>query len=354
MHYLKFLYIFFLVLALNLSFFSTNNVNAKAFFIDEIKISEKLENNFNKDTLISKGFEKAFKELMGMLVKSKDLNKTKIISLNEIKSMIETFSIKEEKFVNKTYNLNLGVSFNKKKIFNYLASKNIFPTQIIKKKFLFIPIIIDQLDNNLLVFSDNPIYDNWNKENKRNYLIEFLLPTEDLEDLNLIKKNYLDLENYDFNEIIKKYFLKYSIIALIFKDNNEIKILSKININDKIVIKSNSFKYTDLKDENDIKNLIDELKIIYEDFWKDHNLINTSIKLPISIQIDNKAFNLSSEFEKTLDEIDLISRYFISKFNQDSIFYEVIFNGTPKNFINIMKDKDYNFNTQKKTWVLND
>ena len=32
--------------------------------------------------------------------------------------MIETFSIKEEKFINKTYNLNLGVSFNKKKIFN--------------------------------------------------------------------------------------------------------------------------------------------------------------------------------------------------------------------------------------------
>ena len=115
MYYQKHLYIFFIVLALNLSFFSTNKVNAKAFFIDEIEISEKLENNFNKDILISRGFKKGFDELIAKLIQSKDLSKTKTISLNEIKSMIDTFSIKEEKFVKETYNLNLGVSFNKKK-----------------------------------------------------------------------------------------------------------------------------------------------------------------------------------------------------------------------------------------------
>ncbi len=131
---LKILYIFFLVLALNLSFFSTNKTYGKVFLINEIEITEKLENNFNKNLLINKGFKKAFEELMVKLIQSKDLEKTKKITLNNIKSMIETFSIKEEKFINKTYNLNLGVSFNKKKIFNYLESKDIFPSQIIKKK----------------------------------------------------------------------------------------------------------------------------------------------------------------------------------------------------------------------------
>ena len=69
--------------------------------------------------------------------------------------MIETFSIKEEKFINKYYSLNLGVAFNKKKIFNYLDTKNIFPSQIVEEKFLFIPIIIDQSNTDLLVFSKN-------------------------------------------------------------------------------------------------------------------------------------------------------------------------------------------------------
>ena len=51
---------------------------------------------------------------MGKLLQSKDINKIRDIRLNQIKSMIETFTIKEEKFINKKYKLNLGVSFNKK------------------------------------------------------------------------------------------------------------------------------------------------------------------------------------------------------------------------------------------------
>lgn len=352
MYYQKHLYIFFIVLALNLSFFSTNKVNAKAFLIDEIEISEKLENNFNKDILINKGFEKAFKQLMGKLIQSKDLKKTKSIRINEIKSMIETFSIKEEKFFNKTYSLNLGVSFNKKKIFTYLNTKNIFPAQIIEKKFLFVPIIIDQSKTDLLVFSNNPIYQNWKNENKNKYLINYVLPTEDLEDLNLIKDNYLELENYDFEKIIEKYFLENSIIALFFKDKNQIKVLSKIKIKEKKVIKSNSFKDIDLNKSDNLEEIIESLKIIYEDFWKENNLINTSIKLPLLIQVKNKDFDLSSKFEETLNKIDLINSYSISKFDKDFIFYEVIFNGTPTNFINIMSDQNYNFDTQKKTWIL--
>ena len=183
-------------------------------------------------------------------------------------------------------------------------------------------------------------------------MIKYVLPTEDLEDLNLIKKNYLELENYDFEEIIKKYYLDNSIIALFFKDNNQIKILSKIIIKDKKVIQSNSFANIDLNDSKNLKELINDLKIIYEDFWKENNLINSSIKLPLLIKVDNKNFNLSLKFEETLEKIDLISNYSISKFNKDYIFYEVVFNGTPKNFINIMKNENYNLDTQKKIWVL--
>ena len=73
MYYQKHLYIFFLILALSLSFFSTSK--AKEFFIDQIEIQEKLENNFNKEKLINKGFIMAFKELMGKLVQSKNLIK---------------------------------------------------------------------------------------------------------------------------------------------------------------------------------------------------------------------------------------------------------------------------------------
>ena len=352
MYYLKSLYIFFIVLALNIFFFSTSNIKAKAFLVDEIEISEKLENNFNKDKLINKGFKKAFNKLMISLIKSTDLKKVDDTSLKEIKSMVETFSIKEEKFINKTYYLNLGVSFDKKRVFSYLEQKNVFPTQIIKEKFLFIPIIVDQKDENLLIFSNNLIYENWNKKKDINLLIEYLLPTEDLEDFNLIKKQYSNIENYDFKEIIEKYFLKHSIIALIFKDDNKIKILSKINIKDKQIIKNNSFENFNFNDSDKMEDLINKLKIVYEDLWKDHNQINTSIKLPLLIRVDNKNLNTSLKFENTLKQVDLINSYSINKFDTNYIFYEIIFNGTPRNFINIMNNKNYSFDTQKKIWIL--
>ena len=62
-----------------------------------------------------------------------------------IKSMIETFSIQEEKFINEVYYLSLNVSFNKKKILNLMEKKNIFPSLPVKKKIFFLPIIVDKI-----------------------------------------------------------------------------------------------------------------------------------------------------------------------------------------------------------------
>jgi hypothetical protein len=350
MHYQKQLYIFFLTLALSLSFFSTSK--AKEFFINGIEIQEKLENDFNKENLINLGFLEAFDELMTKLVQSKNLNLVKDNNLNEIKSMIETFTIEEEKFINKTYNLKLGVSFDKKKVFNFLEGKSIFPTNIKEENFLFFPIILDQVNNDILVYSNNLLYDKWNSEDHKTFLINYILPTEDLEDLNLIRKNYSEIENYDFENIIKKYSLDNSIVAIFFKGEKEIKILSKINLKNEKFIKSNSFNSINLKNEIELKKLINELKIVYEDFWKEQNLINTSIKLPISVQLDSKNYDLSLKFEETLNEIDLVDNFSIISFNKDFIVYELTFNGTPKNFINIMKEKNFNFDTQNKVWIL--
>jgi len=352
MHFNRSLYIFFIILSLTLFFFSTTKVKAKSFEIRDIEISKPFENNFDKNLVIDTGFKKAFFELLYSLIKSRDLKKIEKIRLKEIKSMIESFSIKEEKFIDQVYYVNLGVTFNKKKIFNYLEKKNIFPSQIIKETFLFFPIIIDESINDLTIFSNNKVYDKWNDKRKKYHLIKYLLPTEDLEDYNLIKSKYESIENYDFREITEKYFLQNSIIALIFKNDQEIRVLSKITTGKNNVIKNNTFKNLNLNNVNEAEFLIDKLKNLYEDIWKRNNEINTAIKLPLLIKIDNKNLDTSLKFESSLDKIDLVNNYSVQKFNKDFIFYEVIFNGSTKNFINIMENRSYKLNTQKKVWVL--
>jgi hypothetical protein len=352
MYYIKRLYIFFSTLALIIFFFSTEAVKAKSFEINDIEIAQPFEINFDKNKVIDLGFKKAFFELVYSLIKSSDFKKIDDIRLNEIKGMIETFSVKEEKFIDQKYYLNLGVSFNKKKIFRYLEKKNIFPSRILKEQFLFIPIIINENGNDLSIFSNNLIYDNWNKTNKRYQLINYLLPSEDLEDLKLIKEKLNVIETYNFNEVTKKYFLKNSIISLIFRGNNEVRILTKIYNDKNEIIKNDTFKNINIDNEKDLNFLIENLKNLFEDTWKKLNEINTSIKVPITIKIKSDDLKKSNNFELFLDEIDMVSDYSIQKFDREFIFYEVLFNGTVQNFINIMKNKKYNLNTQKKVWMI--
>ena len=174
----------------------------------------------------------AFNELMHRLIKSTDQEKINNISLKSIRTFIDNFSIKEEKFIDNKYFVTLDVSFNKQKIFD-LLEKNVFPS-LTKKKLMFIPILVDQDKNDIILFSENEIYLNWVKEKDNKSLLEFILPNEDLEDIILIKSRYDDLENYDFNEIINKYNLEDYIITLFYKNSRKIRVLSKVKFNKKL------------------------------------------------------------------------------------------------------------------------
>ena len=346
------LYIFFVVLSLNIFFFSTDKNYAKSFDIKNIDISRPFEINFDKNQVINEGFIQAFFELISLIVSSDDIKKIDNIKLNELKGMIESFSIQEEKFINDIYYVNLGVSFNKKKIYDYLERKNIFPSMPIRKKFLFIPIIIDENKKDLLIFNNNKIFENWNKDLEKTHLIEYILPTEDLEDLNQIKKNYETIEQYNFAEVMSKYDLKDSIILLIFKNDDGLRILSRITYNKNVILKNQSFSQKNIEEEKQTKKIIKKLKIVYEDHWKKINQINTSIKLSLKIKISNKDNNIISNFEKDLSNLDLINYFIITKFDKNFTYYQVIFNGTPSVFLKIMEEKNYNFNTQNTIWSI--
>ena len=349
---LKVLYIFFLFLSLNIFFFSTDKIKAKSFEINDIDISRPFQINFDKNEVIDEGFRKAYDLLISLIVNSTDKKKINNINLSEIKGMIESFTIKEEKFIDEIYFVNLGVTFNKKKIFNYLESKNIFPSIPEKNKFLFIPIIIDEDQKDLLIFYNNKIYETWNKHENKSHLIKYILPTEDLEDLNLLKSKFDTIEEYDFKEITNRYDLDDSIVALIFRNQKKFRILSRINLDGEVILQNETFSKMNLNDDEIIKDIIKNLKLSYEDFWKKHNQINTSIRLTINIKVDNIKNSKIINLEKNLDEIDLIYDFFIFKFDKDFTYYQIIFNGTPDIFLKRMSDKNYRFDTQNKIWTL--
>ena len=56
--------------------------------------------------------------------------------------------------------------------------------------------------------------------------------------------------------------------------------------------------------------------------------------------------------ENVLKETDLIYNFFINKFDNEYIIYEIIYNGSPNFFLKSMGEKDLNFDIQEKDWVL--
>ena len=110
-----YLCIIFLVKLLNLLEFSTNKVYAKNYIIKNVIVQKDYNLNFHKQEVFDKGFKQSFEKLFFKIVTKKDQKKINEIDLEQIKTMIENFSIKDEQFVDKKYICNFEVEFNKKK-----------------------------------------------------------------------------------------------------------------------------------------------------------------------------------------------------------------------------------------------
>ena len=152
---LQTLYNFFLFLALLNIFFSTENSVAKTFSIEEIEISSPFNASFDKNKIINSGFVEAYKELVLTIVQSKDQKKLKKTSIKEVKSLVDTFSIVQENFIDEIYNLTLNVEFNKRSVFELLEKKNVFPSSIIEKDLIFFPIEVDEEKNEIFLFLES-------------------------------------------------------------------------------------------------------------------------------------------------------------------------------------------------------
>ena len=346
----SYLYIFFLVLVFFFNEFSTNKALSKNYNISNIEVEEVYDISFDKSKVADKAFNKAFKILFYKLVENKDKSKINLISLKDKKSLIENFSINDEIFVDNKYIAKFDVQFNKTKILGYLNNKGVIPSSPIKIESFILPIFMDTNSNELYYLNQNNFYKNWNSNIKNYHLIQYVLPNEDIEDYNIIKKNINNIENYNFKEITEKYNLKNEIILIIQKSNSLIRVFSKIKFDKKNFLSNDIYNLYDIENEEEMNSIIFNIKNNYEDKWKSTNKINTSIELPIKLSIDASNAKFSEKLENNLSSIDLVSDFKIEMFNNNEIIYKIIFNGSPNKLLNIMSLYNFKIDTSKEIW----
>ncbi|MDC3049400.1 hypothetical protein OA168_00420 [Candidatus Pelagibacter sp.] len=347
-----YLYFFFLLFILVFIKFSTAIVLADNYIVKNIKIKEQYDINFNKDKVINRGFEKGFKTLIFKIVESKDKNLFKNIPNNKISSLIDNFSITNEKFVNNNYEVDFEVKFDKKKLLSFIREKNVISSVPKHTDVLFIPILIDTQSNEIKFFDQNYFYNNWNEVNKNYFLLNYNLPDENIENFRLLQRIKNNIENNDLSEITNKYNFENIFVVIFYKNKKNLQIFSKIsfsNSNFKFNLNQKNINYEDNKT---LDQIILNLKNLYEDKWKLINKINTSITIPVKISIKNSNFITSDKLEKILNQSDFVYEYEIEKMNSEEIIYKIIYNNNPEKFLNTLKVNGININSSSDIWYI--
>ena len=339
---LKKFYIIFFIFVLFINTILITKSYANSFNIKDIEVSEEFDLNFDKKKVFDKAFKVAFEQFISTITTSKDKKKIEQTSLTKIKSMIDSFNISDERFVKEKYFAKVNVKFNKKNAYSFLESENIFPSIPVKMDLLILPILFDTNKNEIIFFGQNPVYNNWNQHSKKYHLLTYILPSEDIEDNQLLKNNIDYIEEYNFEDIIRKYDLNNYIVSIISQDQKNLNVLSKLYLKGQYNIFNIKRSDINLDDDVQLNEFISELKTIYEDEWKKLNLINTSIKLPMTIFLEAKDYNKIELFEKTLENLDLVSNFLVISFTSDNIIYKVIYNGAPDKFFKEIKDAGLN------------
>ena len=344
----KIFFIIFVFLLINL--LSIKSANAISFVVNNLLIEKQYDKKFTRDKVYNLAFKKAFKEIMLKIVSTDDQNKISDIKINTIKSLIDSFNIYDEKFIENKYTAKVDVTFDKKNTLMYLERKNIFPSIPKKVDIFFLPIIVDSEKNDLLLFGKNSLYSKWDSSKKSYHLIQYIMPQEDIDYIKELKRELDNLESFDFENFAKQYELKNFIISIVYIDQIETRILSKIKINDNVKILNKKIKKIDFKDQDNLSKVILNLKNDYEDHWKILNQINTSIKLPITLSVSSNDMNKVFDIEKKLQDIDLISEVYIQSFDNERIIFKIVFNGSPNQFMTSASEKNMNFEKDENIW----
>ena len=262
---------FFIFTLIILFLTKTQNIFTKedTFAVDNIVVSGKIKNNNYRDSYLQLAFQKGFEKLIYNILKKNDHKKLLSTNLETIKSLIETYRIVEEKVEDGNFDAKVDIIFNREMANNFFNKQNISYSEVTKLEIMVYPILIQ--NSELQLFSKNKFFEEWNETNTFEN-INFLLPVENLEDIEFVKNNLTVLEEIELDKLLSNYEIKNRAILILRHDKNKLNAFLKINFKGSKKSKSLLFNVENLENKDARAEIIRNLKIYINDFWKVQNL----------------------------------------------------------------------------------
>ena len=322
---------------------SENNL----FNVNNILLEKKDSISSNK--LANQAIENAFIKLKNKILLNEDIPKVSDLNFREIRKLVKYYNISKNS-EEKNNQINFSVTFDKDKIHNLFYSKGISYSDISDKEFYILPILFK--DNEIFIFSNNIFYDNWNNKNKED-LIEFILPTENIELIQIINKSRENLIDLELTNVFKEYSNKNVALAIIeYSVTDEKKIYLKSKIEDKIISKSFILKKNTPEKQNLNKKIIHRIKDEITNLVKSQNLIDVRTPSFLNVKLNlNKKNNLVLLNSK-IKKIDLIENIFVQEYNKDYVNLRIKYLGKLEKIINQLKKENINLKFNNDRWLI--
>ena len=322
---------------------SDNNL----FNVNNILLEKK--GNKSNNQLADQAIKEAFNKFINKVLMKEDIAMLSNMSISRIKELVIYYNLSEN--VDSEVNgVNFSVTFDKNKVHDLFYDTGISYSDISDKEIFILPIILN--DNEILIFSNNYFYENWNKD-ENNKLIEFILPLENIEIIQKINNSRDNLFNLKLKNLFKEYSNKNIAFVLIENNDSDIqKIYLKTIIQDKLISKNLTFKKNNLETEILNKKIIFEIKEEVTNLIKSRNLIDIRIPAFLNVKLNlEKGSNLSM-LDSKIKNIDVIDNIFVQEFTSDYVKIRIKYLGKLEKIINELKKENIHLESIGDQWLI--
>ena len=314
--------------------FKTGNVLSKEsiFIVNNIKVDK--DSFKNKEELINTAFKKGFLKLNNKILLEEDFIKIKDTNIRNIKNLVSHYQIvkNDDEKMNEISLINLF--FKRDKMYDFYSKNNIRYSDVSGKIVKILPVLIKEEE--IFVYDNNFFYNNWisvSKE-KTNENIEYIFPLEDLETIELIKKNQNNLENIKLDDIFEKDNQTDNILLIIDFNKKKTNFFLKGKISSKKIIK-NFVMVNKIDNEIKYSEILAYLKKEILEIIKSQNIIDvgTPSFLNVTLSVDKQSDLFL--FQNILSEVDLIESFSVMEFNNKFAYVKIKYYGK----INKLREK---------------
>ncbi len=340
---------FFLIIIIFL--FKTGNVfsDTNIFNVDNIIVES--ENNQNKERVLSKAFKQGFKKLIKRILLKKDHKVALQTSLEDIKEMISNYQIQNSEDLKKANELRVNLSFDKERMNNFFYSRGISYADISKTKLVLFPVLVE--NETIYLFSDNYFFKNWNidEKEKNNEFVDYILPVENLEDIQFIESKKRSLESVNPKEILSNYDIDNYIFLVIKISDEKIDIFLKGTFSDNNIVKNFDIHNSNNNDrESDFQSFIKIIKDEINEIWKAQNLIDNRIPSFLTITADIKKQNDLLKIQTILRDIELIENFYVLELGKNYVIIRIKYLGKMDKIKSKFYDKGIKLENLENKW----